>query len=123
MKKHSNTLLLQILKYSILFIVAFIPITLLAQKEYYTPKSLIMPLHDQKNQLHVSAGMGGGYDLNLSFAFTDKLAIFHTSTFDIGPKVRSTILGDRYYVWKNDYVFKGGLSWKGLILRLTWVLV
>lgn len=90
-----------------------------------------MPLHDQKNQLHVSAGMGGGYDLNLSFAFTDKLAIFHTSTFDIGPKVRSTILGDRYYVWKNDYVFKDGLGYffrkqislEGFILRLTWVLV
>lgn len=87
------------------------PEMLLAQREFYTPKSLLMPLHDQRNQLHVSAGMGGGYDLNLSYAFTDKFAIFHTATFAHGSKKRISLLGDRYNVEKNDYVLKGGLGY------------
>lgn len=80
-------------------------------KEYYTPKSLILPLHDEKNQLHMSLGRGGGFDLNLSYTFTDKLAVFTTASYDIGSKTRVTILGSQYKIEKNDYCIKGGLGY------------
>lgn len=101
----------QLLCYYILSTLTLTPGTLLAQREFYTPKSLIIPLHDQKNQLHISVGRGGGYDLNLSYAFTDKFALFHTATFDNASKKRISILGDRYNVDRNDYVLKGGLGY------------
>lgn len=111
MTRYKEVLLRQLLLYAVMVIVAFIPGRLLAQREFYTPKSLIIPLHDQKNQLHVSAGVGGGYDLNLSYAFTDKLALFHTATWVNGSKKRRSIVWDRYNVEKDDYVLKGGLGY------------
>ena len=92
-------------------ILAFLPQTLFAQTEFYTPKSLLIPLHDQKNQLHISVGRGGGYDLNLSYAFTDKLAFFHTATFDNGVKRRTGLFGGQYNVVRYDLVLKGGLGY------------
>lgn len=82
-----------------------------AQRDFYTPKSLIMPLHDWKNQLHVSVGRGGGYDVNISYALTDKVALFHTATLDNGTKSRTTIFRDRYYNDRNDYVWRGGAGY------------
>lgn len=103
---------LQLLRYSFIFVgVALLPSELLAQKEFYTPKSLVIPLHDQKNQLHISFGRGGGYDFNLSYAFTDKLALFSAATFDHDTKKRISIIGDRYDVDRNDYAIKGGLGY------------
>ncbi|MBF8965657.1 hypothetical protein I0P70_20565 [Pontibacter sp. FD36] len=102
----------QQLRYAIILIaVVLFPVKLLAQKEFYTPKSLLIPLHDQKNQLHVSFGRGGGYDFNLSYAFSNKLALFSAATFDSDTKKRISILGDRYNVDRNDYVLKGGLGY------------
>ena len=102
----------QLLRYAILVAgLALIPNKLLAQKEFYTPKSLFIPLHDQKNQLHVSFGRGGGYDVTLSYTFTNKLALFTAATFDRGTKKRISIIGDRYDVDRNDYALKGGLGY------------
>ena len=111
MTRDKQVLLQNLLCYFIFSIFALTPGLLFAQRDFYTPKSLIIPLHDQKNQLHVSVGGGGGYDLNISYAFTDKFALFHTATFDNGSKRRITILGDRYNVDRNDYVLKGGLGY------------
>lgn len=80
-------------------------------KDYYTPKSLIIPLHDEKNQLHTSFGRGGGFDFNISYAFSDKFAVFTTGTYDIGTKRRSTIFGSPFKIEKNDHSFKGGLGY------------
>ncbi|MCX2741285.1 hypothetical protein [Pontibacter anaerobius] len=103
---------LQLLRYLIIIVgVVLLPNKLLAQKEFYTPKSLLIPLHDQKNQLHFSFGRGGGYDFNLSYAFTDKLALFSAATFDNDTKKRLSIIGDRYDVDRDDYALKGGFGY------------
>ena len=101
----------QLLRCSFIILVNLGAKTVLAQGDFYTPKSLIIPLHDQKNQLHVSLGRGGGYDLNLSYAFSKHFAVFHTATIDNETKKRITIIGDRYNVDRNDYVVKGGLGY------------
>ncbi|SIT92548.1 hypothetical protein [Pontibacter indicus] len=112
MNRSKEVLQVQLLRYVILVAgVALLPNKLLAQKEFYTPKSLFIPLHDQKNQLHMSFGRGGGYDVTLSYAFTNKLALFTAATFDKGTKKRISIIGDRYDVDRNDYTFKGGLGY------------
>jgi hypothetical protein len=112
MNRCKEVLQLQRLRYWLIIAgVVLLPNKLLAQKEFYTPKSLLIPLHDQKNQLHFSFGRGGGYDFNLSYAFSDKLALFSTATFDSGTKKRISILGDRYDVDRNDYTIKGGLGY------------
>lgn len=107
-----EVLQLQPLQYFVVFAgVVLLPNKLLAQKEFYTPKSLLIPLHDQENQLHISFGRGGGYDFNLSYAFTDKLALFSAATLDNDTKKRISIIGDRYDVDRNDYAIKGGLGY------------
>lgn len=53
-----------------------------SQREYYTPKALIIPVHTQSEQLHLSLGRGGGYDANLSYALTKHLAVFTTAALN-----------------------------------------
>ncbi|WP_187262969.1 hypothetical protein [Pontibacter beigongshangensis] len=94
-----------------LIVIFLSPATLFAQRSFYTPKSLIMPLHDQQNQLHVSVGRAGGYDLHLSYAFTNKFAVFGTATLDHGIKKRRGMLNNRSNIDRNDYVLRGGLGY------------
>ena len=101
----------EILKYSFIAIIAVVPNLLFAQTDFYTPKALIIPLHDQPKQLFMSVGWGGGLDLNLSYAFTNKLAVFGSSTVNIGTRPGVTILGSSYTTEKDDYVLKGGLGY------------
>jgi hypothetical protein len=84
--------------------------TIFSQKEFYIPKALITPVHDQKNQLHVSAGRGGGWDLNLSYSVSNHLALFTSGTFDNGTKKRISLFGDRYNLKKDDHALKAGVG-------------
>lgn len=112
MNRCNSVLLLQLLRCFIVIVgVVLLPSKLLAQKSSYTPKALLIPLHDQKKQFHFSLGRGGGYDFNVSYAFTNRLAIFSTVVLDNDTKKRISIFGDRYNVDRNDFVFKGGLGY------------
>ena len=98
-------------KYLFTTIIAVLPTILFAQKDFYIPKALIIPLHDEPKQLFMSVGWGGGLDLNLSYALTNKFAVFGSSTVNIGNRSGITILGSSYTIEKNDYVLKGGLGY------------
>lgn len=94
------------------FLILFFDSTMLwAQTDFYIPKSLIIPVHTQQQQLHISAGLGGGYDVNLSYAFTKHLAIFTAGTLKKGTDKRTSFWGDRFNIEKDDYALKGGLGY------------
>jgi hypothetical protein len=82
-----------------------------AQNHYYIPKSLIIPVHTQKQELHVSLGSGGGYEANVSYALANHLAVFTSGTFKKGTIRRSGLTGDRLKYHKDDYVLKGGIGY------------
>jgi hypothetical protein len=82
-----------------------------SQKAFYIPKALLIPLHDKQQQVHTSIGIGGGYDINLSYAFTNHLAVFVTGTLNKGTKKRISLFGDRYNLVKDDYALKYGLGY------------
>lgn len=101
-------------KQSFLFLLPFmllLPTATLGQKAFYIPKALLIPFHDQQQQLHTSFGIGGGYDINLSYAFTNHFAVFTTGTLNKGTKRRTSLFGDRYNIVKDDYAFKYGLGY------------
>lgn len=105
---------------SLIFMLILITEKLLfGQRDFYIPKALIIPMHDQKHQLHASIGLGGGYDLNCSYSFSNHFAIFSTGTWDIGSKKRKPIgYGGEYKIVKNDYAITCGLGYfkKGQII-------
>jgi len=87
------------------------PITLFCQRDYYIPKSLFLPLHDQPQQIQVSLGYGAGIDLNFSFTFYDHFAVFTTGIINQGAKTRKYALLDSYEITKDDYAFTGGIGY------------
>lgn len=97
----------------------FLPILLLlfkseasfSQKDFYIPKALVIPVHTSKQELHVSLGIGGGYDANLSYAVTKHFALFTTGTINKGTHRRRSFWGDRYDIDKNDYALTGGVGY------------
>lgn len=94
-----------------LFYMLFIPLIAFTQKEFYIPNALLIPLHDQQQQLHTSIGFGGGYDINLSYALFNHFAIFGTGTLNKGTRKRTSFFGDRYNIVKDDYAFTYGLGY------------
>ncbi|HVK97183.1 MAG TPA: hypothetical protein VM368_05165 [Flavisolibacter sp.] len=70
-----------------------------------------MPFHDKEKQLHISAGKGGGWDVNVSYAFSKHFSFFTAGTYDKGLKRRITILGDPFRIKKNDYAVRAGLGY------------
>jgi hypothetical protein len=92
-----------------LLLLAAAPAT--SQNEYYIPKALIMPVHKSSGELHASLGKGGGTDINVSYAITKHLAVFTTATINRGKSTRDGLWGDRYYIRKNDNVYKGGIGY------------
>lgn len=86
-------------------------IPLFAQNAYYIPKSLIIPAHNSARQLYVSAGFGGGYDLNASYSFSQHLAVFVQGIPNFGTKYQRSIFGDKYNIHKNDYTWRSGIEY------------
>lgn len=88
----------------IIVIMTFSGSLLFGQKDFYIPKALLTPFHSQKQQLHVSLGYGGGFDLNCSYSFTNHFAGFITGNLNLATYRRSTMIyGDEYKIVKDDY--------------------
>ncbi|MBC6609670.1 hypothetical protein H8B15_01970 [Hymenobacter sp. BT507] len=83
-----------------------------AQRDYYIPKALLTPLHDQKGQLQIAAGWGGGANLQVSYAATNHLAVFSTVALDPFTHTRTTLFS-RYKQNNNNYVLQGGAGYFG----------
>lgn len=85
--------------------------TAMTQTDYYIPKALIIPIHSHKQELHVSLGIGGGYDANFSYSLTKNIAVFTTGTLSSGTSKRIGFFGDKFNINKNDYAIKGGIGY------------
>ncbi|HPE19354.1 MAG TPA: hypothetical protein PLM76_11995 [Tenuifilaceae bacterium] len=58
-----------------------------AQDELYNPRPFVIPVHDSKNQLHLSTGYSfsidkGGVDANLSYSISSRIAVFGSVTYN-----------------------------------------
>jgi len=82
-----------------------------SQREFFIPKALIIPVHTHKQELHVSLGLGGGYDGNISYALTKHFAVFTTGNLNTGTAKRVSFFGDKFKIHKNDYAVKGGIGY------------
>lgn len=82
-----------------------------AQTAFYIPKSLITPVHTHKGELHVSLGRGGGYDANVSYAFSKYLAAFAAGTIKQQTEgITSIPASNDYLRTRDDYVLKAGIG-------------
>lgn len=82
-----------------------------AQSGFYIPKALLTPVHTQSQELHVSLGLGGGYDANLSYAFAPHMALFCTGNLRKGTSQGRSLWGDRTTTHKNNYVWSAGIGY------------
>jgi len=100
------------IKLLILLSIVASPTLLHAQKGFFIPNPLVIPVHTQANQLHVSLGIGRGYNLNASYAVTNHLALFASGSFNKGTsKRRSLIGGSRFNLETDDHAVTGGLGY------------
>ena len=76
-----------------IYYLLLIPQIICAQKEYYIPKPLIIPSHDEKQQLYTSIGRGSGYNLHISYSVTNHFAIFTTGVLDQDTKKENKLVG------------------------------
>ena len=82
-----------------------------SQTAFYIPKSLIMPVHTHRGELHASLGLGGGYDANVSYAFTGHFAAFATGTVNARTAALPSLFGPYVYnINRNDHALKGGVG-------------
>lgn len=95
----------------IIIYTVLMPLFVFSQKDFYIPKSLIIPVHTQQQELHVSLGFGGGYDANISYSFSKHIAVFATGTLNKGAYNRTSLLGGQYKIFKDDYAIKGGAGY------------
>jgi hypothetical protein len=83
----------------------------LSQTAFYIPKSLITPVHTHRGELHVSLGRGGGYDANVSYAVSDRLAAFATGTLKQQTEgITSIPASNGYARTRDDYALKWGIG-------------
>jgi hypothetical protein len=99
------------LKPFFLFILLLPAVAVYSQHEYYIPKALIVPVHKNNRELHLSLGKGGGTDVNVSYALTKHLAVFTTANVNKGRSARRNFFGDWYFIRKDDYAFKAGIGY------------
>lgn len=83
------------------------------QRDYYIPKAIPTPMHNQAKQLSVSVGYGMGADINCSYSFNNKYSVFAGTNLNFANYRRTTILGGEYKIYKNDLVANvgGGYYW------------
>ena len=96
---------------AIFVLITFLPIKGSSQKDFYIPKSLTIPVHTHQREGHISLGLGGGYNGNISYAFSKHLALFANGTINNGKYNRTSLFGDGYKIYKNDYAVNGGIGY------------
>lgn len=110
-------------RYHVLLFFVFMPTCSFAQRGYYIPKALPIPLHEQKQQVQVAAGWGGGYGLDVSYAATNHLAFFSTATLDQRTYTRTRLFGGLYKQYNDNFALQGGVGYfsQTKYRRLNWV--
>lgn len=83
----------------------------MAQRGAYVANALLIPLHDQKGQLQVRAGWGGGYGLEVSYSLTNHIALFSTAKLDWGARNHTTFLGSTYVQHNNNRLLQSGIGY------------
>ncbi len=82
--------------------------SLLAQEGYVTTDPLVVPVHTQKNQLHVSVGgSDDGFALHTSYTITSHLAVFAASTLKRGTSQKPSIMDGHDRKQTNNSVSAG----------------
>src|SRR5215213_8676037 len=74
-----------------IILINFLPVKGFSQKDFYIPKSLIIPAHTDPQQVHISLGIGGGFDANISYAFNKHLVLFTKGTLNKGTYTRTSL--------------------------------
>lgn len=99
------------MKTVLLVFLVFLPFKGYSQFGDYIPNALLIPVHSDKQQVHLSLGVGGGYNIYSSYSFTKHLALFATGTKHPGTARRVSLFGDRINIKKNDYALTGGFGY------------
>jgi hypothetical protein len=89
----------------------FAPFKSFSQKNFYIPKGLVTPLHDKAHQLHLSAGLGAGFDFNLSYSFHKHLFVFASNTFNKGERHNANDALDIFYIPYNIFTDDRAVSY------------
>jgi len=102
-----------------------VPKILLAQNGFFIPNPLIITDHTEKDQLHLSLGIGRGLDIHSSYAIFNHISVFSTILVNKGTFSSITFSGSEVKADKNDYSYSGGLSFFSnlnqiLDMKQTW---
>ena len=99
-----------------LLLLFVMPITaVIAQKNFFTTKVFPVSEHDHKNQLWISAGVGSGYDMGLSYALSNHIYFFGNAGFNNALAKRIALLGDQYSIKHNDHFYNAGAGYFNMI--------
>ncbi|WP_460894757.1 hypothetical protein [Rufibacter soli] len=82
-----------------------------AQKGFFIPEPLVIPVHSQPQQLHLSLGVGGGVGLVTSYAITNNMAVYASGSRNPWSSSHSSLLGGRYKIDKKNYALAGGVGY------------
>ena len=83
----------------------------MAQNGFFIPNPLIITDHTEKDQLHLSLGIGRGLDIHSSYAIFNHISVFSTILVNKGTFSSITFSGNEFKADKNDYSYSGGLSY------------
>ncbi len=86
------------------------PVFLYAQEGFYTREPMVIPVHTQNNQLHLSAGYGGGYGLAASYALTSRIAFFSYAAINQKSSRSFSIIGKGAKTKRDNYSMTGGVG-------------
>lgn len=100
-----------ILKISLIGLYICLPEILWAQDGFFIPNPLVISDHTEKDQLHLSLGIGRGLDIHSSYAITNHISVFSTVLANKGTFAYTSFAGSKYKSDKNDHSYSGGLSY------------